>query len=74
MKAIALLALLLLSLVFLGCVEQKAPPEGAVAGAGSTGLQQDSFEDEPGAFDALGRELEGAEDLGFDELEQALQE
>ena len=69
MKSIAFLAaLLLISTAFLGCVEQ---PEESAA---EPQFEEESFQSEEAAFDALGQELEDIEDLSPDELEQALQD
>lgn len=74
MKAasIVLLALLLVSMALLGCIE-KQPSTEAPKQQISEQMEQ-VFESEGQAFDALAKELEGIEDLGMEELEQALQE
>jgi hypothetical protein len=87
MKRIAIIAILLVSIAFLGCVRQQSAPAPSPKGeqppqleqppSGETPapqLEEQVFESEEAAFDTLAKELEGVEDLGAEELEKALQE
>ena len=72
MKAIALFALLLVSITFLGCVQEQ-PEQGEESGE-FTEFKEQPFESEEAALAALEKELEGADDLDLSEIEKALQE
>jgi len=71
MKALALIALLLVSIVFLGCVQEQPP--GGTTGGETPQLEEQSFGNESQAFNALENELTGVEDVSASELENALQ-
>ena len=70
MKKFLIVGLLIVSVVLAGCIVEEFPDKGALEPV----VEEQSFDSEEAAFNALTEELESLDDLSIAELEQALQE
>ena len=70
MKKFLIIGLLLVSVFLAGCIQGDQSTEGALEPV----FEEQSFDSEEAAFNALTEELESLGDISMAELEQALQE